>query len=503
VTICFDPASPRRFREFVARCFGLLFDDAKLGFLGDVLQWRAESRGTPADIYLAELEAGVAGEEMDFLAERLTVGETYFFRNRDQFRALSEIVLPDRMRARASSKKLSLLSAACASGEEPFTLAMVARETVPSPPWQVSIRAVDLNPAALKKAAGGRFSNWALRDTPPETQQKWFTRCGGDMILSDEIRTAVKFDRRNLAEENSDLWAVETYDVIFCRNVVMYFTPAAQQAVISRIARSLAPGGYLFLGHAETLRGLSQEFHLVHTHGTFYYQRKRGGEGATASHYADIEGLALRSAPVPVSTPTDVSWYETIGKASRRIEVLTQPPEPVAPLTPLPYRNLELAFELLQRERFADALELIHKMSPEADQDPDILLLRAALLVQAGKLAAAAEACRLLLAQDELNAGANYVLALCYEAASDSSAAVHHYRVASYLDPQFAMPLLHLGLLARRSGNLDEARAELQQALDLLKREDAARLLLFGGGFTRDSLIGLCAAELHASEANT
>ena len=504
MTVRFDPASPERFREAIARRFGLVFDDGKLGFLGDVLRRRTESRSTPVEVYLAELEAGVGSEETGLLAEELTVGETYFFRNGDQFRAFAEVVLAERMRANGSTRKLSLLSAGCSSGEEPFTLAMVARESAPNPPWQVSIRAVDVNPAALRKAASGRFTSWALRDTPMEMQQQWFTPIGRDMMLIDEIRRAVQFDLRNLADPDSDIWRPEAYDAIFCRNVIMYFTPAVQQAIIGRIANSLAPGGFLFLGHAETLRGLSQEFHLVHTHGTFYYQRKREGDEAPARHYVDIGALAPRVAPAPAAV--DVGWYEAIGKASRRIEVLArpaEPPEPAAPEAPLPQWSLGVALDLLQRERFAEALDLIHEMPPEAGQDPDVLLLRAMLLVQGGKLPLAAEVCRVLLARDELNAGANYVLALCFEGANDRSAAMHHYRVASYLDPQFAMPQLHLGLLSRRSGDLHAARGELEQALELLRREDASRLLLFGGGFTRDALIRLCEAELRASKVKT
>jgi chemotaxis protein methyltransferase CheR len=207
--------------------------------------------------------------------------------------------------------------------------------------------------------------------------------------------------------------------------------------------------------------------------------------------------LAPRAAPVP--PPLDLDWYEAIGRASLRIEVLARPVEPAEPeAAPLPAWNLGLALDLLQQERFAEALDLIHRMPEEAGEDPDVLLLRAILLAQSGKLPVAAEVCRSLLARDELNAGANYVLALCFEGASDREAATHHYRVASYLDPQFAMPQLHLGLLSRRSGDLGAARSELEQALDLLRREDASRLLLFGGGFTRDALIRLCKAELRA-----
>jgi chemotaxis protein methyltransferase CheR len=499
VTVRFDSASPEHFRETIAGCLGLRFDDAKLGFLADVLRRRADARGTAVEVYAAQIEAGAAGEELGLLAEELTVGETYFFRNGDQFRAFSEVVLRERMEARAATRTLSFLSAGCSSGEEPFTLAMVAHESVPSPPWQVSIRAVDLNPAALRKAASGRFTSWAVRETPPEMQRQWFTPHGREIVLSDKIRAAVKFDLRNLADANSDIWKPQAYDAIFCRNVIMYFTPAVQQAVVGCIARALVPGGYLFLGHAETLRGLSQEFHLVHTHGTFYYQRKREGDEAPARHYLDIGALAPRAAAPAVSDP---NWYEAIEKASRRVEILAQPAEPAAPAL-LPQWNLGVALDLLQREQFAEALELIHKMPPEAAHDLDVLLLQAMLLVQGGKLAAAAEVCRVLLTQDELNAGANYVLALCFEGVGDPKAAVHHYRIASYLDPQFAMPQLHLGLLARRAGNLDEARGQLQQALELLKREEASRLLLFGGGFTRDALIRLCQAELRTAEAKT
>jgi chemotaxis protein methyltransferase CheR len=199
----------------------------------------------------------------------------------------------------------------------------------------------------------------------------------------------------------------------------------------------------------------------------------------------------------------DVDWYEAIDRASRRVEVLTRPAEPGVPATLLPQWNLGVALDLLQRERFADALDLIHKMPPEAGLDPDVLLLQAMLFVQAGKLAAAAEVCRVLLTQDELNAGASYVLALCFEGVGDQAAAVHHYGVASYLDPQFAMPQLHLGLLSRRSGNVEQARRELQQALELLKREEPSRLILFGGGFTRDALTRLCEAELRSAEVKT
>ncbi len=443
--------------------------------------------------------------EAGTLAQELTVGETYFFRNGDQFRAF-EHILGERMQSRAASRRLAFLSAGCSSGEEAFSIAMLARATIPSPPWQVAIRAVDLNPAALRKAACGRFGSWSLRETPAHMLQQWFRPDGNDMVLSKDLRNSVQFDRRNLADPDSDIWQSETYDAIFCRNVIMYLTPATQQAVIGRLARSLVPGGYLFLGHAETLRGLSQDFHLVHTHNTFYYQRKSGGDIGAPLPY---RGAEIRSPYPATGTPmpagmADTSWYHAIGEASRRIEALTQPApaEPDMP-RPSPHWNLEIALDLFQRERFAEALQLIDRMPREASEDPDVLLLQALLFVQGGQPSAGAEICRTLLAQDELNAAANYVLALCFEGTGDSASAVVHYGIASHLDPLFAMPLLRRGVLARRSGNFAGAKHDLGLAQQLLQSEDTSRLLLFGGGFTRGALSKLCAFELEASMAQS
>jgi chemotaxis protein methyltransferase CheR len=161
---------------------------------------------------------------------------------------------------------------------------------------------------------------------------------------------------------------------------------------------------------------------------------------------------------------------------------------------------LQLALELLKQERFSDALDLMGRLPAESDKDPDVLLLRAALLTHSGRLADAEHASSLLLARDELNTGAHYLLALCRESAGDSQGALDHDQAAIYLDPGFAMPHLHLGLMARRAGDWDGARRELGQALALLKREEASRLLLFGGGFGREALIALCRAELLSAE---
>ncbi len=138
-----------RFRAVISRQIGLWFEDSKLGFLSEVLRRRLEELGRGND-YIGDLERQPSQDEFAALARELTVGETFFFRNIEQFHALAEVALPDRTSRQRTPKLLRLLSAGCSSGEEAYSMAIVARETIADPSWKVEIRAVDLNPNALK-----------------------------------------------------------------------------------------------------------------------------------------------------------------------------------------------------------------------------------------------------------------------------------------------------------------------------------------------------------------
>jgi len=498
-------AELERFRAAIVRQLGLWFDEGKSGFLLEVLHRRLEAGRAVAEAYLQKLETPADREELRELARELTIGETYFFRNYDQFRAFAEVALPA---ALARGGRPSLLSAGCASGEEPYSLAMLVRENPATANLAPLIRAIDVNPAALERAARARYSTWSLRETAPERQERWFLPDGRDLLLEPGIRAAVQFDEKNLTHDDADLWRAGAYDVVFCRNVLMYFSAEQASRAVARIARALRPGGHLFLGHAETLRGLSNEFLLCHTHETFYYQRK-GGTERRAPELFDAASTLPPLLGAAASGPSWASgWLDAVQRSSDRIRLLADQPgenreSAGAPPAAAPIRkaaDLGIALELLREERYAEALELLQALPREVARDADVLLLRAALLTHCGQLERAEETCRELLEIDELSAGSHYLLALCREGAGDRDGALSHDQVASYLDPAFVMPRLHLGLIARRAGDRATARKELGQALALLPREDASRLLLFGGGFSRDALIALCRAELNRFE---
>jgi chemotaxis protein methyltransferase CheR len=494
------------FRDVVAGRLGLQLDDGKLDLLEDVALERLAAQGDPPfEAYLARLAGGGDAEEVGAIAARLTVGETYFFRNRNDLDAFVHAVLPARVEARAGQRRLRILSAGCSSGEEPYTLAMLLRGVPALEGWDVRIHAVDVNPAAIARARAARYGEWSLRQTAPEARARFFHRERGGVRVVDEVRAMVELEERNLVADDPRFWRPGSLDVVFCRNVTMYLSPEVTRRVVGRIAGALVPGGYLFLGHAETLRGVSSAFHLCNTHGTFYYQVREGTEeGPRTTAPPAAREPAPEAAPAPLP---DGGWVEAIRRASERVAHLAAarpagtPPGAAAP-APTPWRQAPspaaVASELLRQERFGEALAALGTAALERETDRDALLLRAVLLTVSGDPREAERVCRRLLELDELNAEAHYVMALCREHARDLAGAASHDHYASYLDPTFAMPRLHLGLMASRAGERDAARRELARALVLLAAEEGSRILLLGGGFRREALVALCSAELRA-----
>ncbi|HEX7896837.1 MAG TPA: CheR family methyltransferase, partial [Planctomycetota bacterium] len=228
-----DAAAVQDLRDLAAREFGLRFGEEKHDFLADVLRQRLEALG----IASASAYAGRAGtpEELRELARLLTVPETFFFRGADQLRALQEHVLPERIRARAGTRELRLLSAGCAMGEEPYTLAMLLRDGFPElRDWKLSVQGMDLNPHLLKIAARARYSAWSLRETSPERRERCFRREGNEFVPLDPYRSLVTFRDVNLSKPAPDALPFGAFDVVFCRNVIMYFTPEVMKDVVER-----------------------------------------------------------------------------------------------------------------------------------------------------------------------------------------------------------------------------------------------------------------------------
>ena len=257
-----------------------------------------------ADAYLGVLEGERGGEELDRLAETLRVGETRFYRHAAHVSALQRVVVPELRVRRAEERKLRAWSAGCASGEEAYTLAILLGEGVPVE-WQIEVLGTDISEEAIATARAGVYDLAALENVPPPTRARSFVAGPrpGTARVAPAVAARVKFERRNLLEPVYP----RKLDVVLCRNVLIYFDAAAQKATVERLIESLAPGGYLFLGYAETLRGF-ERLEALRSDDGIVYRRELAPRAARAqrpSHPPPVRPRATPGAvpPPPVSAP--------------------------------------------------------------------------------------------------------------------------------------------------------------------------------------------------------
>jgi chemotaxis protein methyltransferase CheR len=194
--------------------------------------------------------------------EAMTTNETSFFRDHHPFSVFELEVIPELIARNAANRRLRIWSAGCSTGQELYSLAMILDRNFPElAAWDVTLVGTDLSNEVLARARAGRYSPLEVsRGLPPALQVEYFEQDGASYVLKEDLRSRCRFEQLNLAES----WPVEAFDVVLCRNVLIYFELAVRRAVLDRIRRALTPGGYLYLGTAETTVGLVDGFTAVH-----------------------------------------------------------------------------------------------------------------------------------------------------------------------------------------------------------------------------------------------
>jgi len=217
------------------------------------------------------LSTPLSRPQMEKLASHLTISETYFFRDRRLFTALETKILPALIQERRNStRQLRIWSAACASGEEPYSLALLLRSLVPDlDNWRVHLWATDINPRVLEKARAAVYGNWSFRSTPDSLRELQFDRLpDGRFRLRPEITRLPRFEYFNLVEDDpTQIWEAQHMDLILCRNVLMYFSLPVVERVVRRLHECLTPGGWLAVSPAELSQQVFRHFEAVEMDG--------------------------------------------------------------------------------------------------------------------------------------------------------------------------------------------------------------------------------------------
>jgi chemotaxis protein methyltransferase CheR len=253
------------FRELIyAECGVNIGIDKKL-FLESRMKKRMDELGikTGQDYYSLVTNVRTKFHELPTLLDALMICETSFFRNQAQFDLFKQVVLPEVVarKEQSGSRMLRLWSAGCSTGQEPYTAAMTLLESIKdADKWMLRVFASDLSFTALERAQNGIYRQDQMKGIGPLLMAKYFRQENGAYLINEAVKKCVMFDYHNLKNDNG----LRNLDIIFCRNVMIYFDKQEQARLVNRFANCLVPGGYLFIGHAESLQGLSNRFSMIH-----------------------------------------------------------------------------------------------------------------------------------------------------------------------------------------------------------------------------------------------
>jgi chemotaxis protein methyltransferase CheR len=275
-----------RIRDLVYQTCGIYHSEEKLYLLVAACKRRMNNgaRATTGKEYLELLNSAAhkAAESRELLNE-ITIGETCLFRSQPQLNALHNVILPEinQERAKIGLKKLKVWSAGCSTGEEPYTLAMFLMEEKEDllKDWVFEIHATDLNDRSIETARAGIYGDYALRNTPEVYKRKYFTAGEGTKLkVRDDLKARITFTRLNLNDDSRMLF-MKGMDLIFCCNVLIYFDMESKRRVVQHFFSNLLPNGCFFLGHAESLYQVNDQFRLVHLPAATLYRKVPAGVG--------------------------------------------------------------------------------------------------------------------------------------------------------------------------------------------------------------------------------
>ncbi len=397
-----------RLRDLLATAAGLVFEDSRRASLSAAVAERQRLTGMRDVAAYLDLACDPAGPERQSLLDEVTIQETHFFRNPPQMRALRTEVLPELVRAaRGRGRRLRIWSAGCSTGEEPYTVAMMLRELLPDlTGWDVRVLATDLSQTALRTARAGTYGERAVQLASPATRGRFLLPTeAGRYEVRREVRELVRFTHHNLV---LDPVPRESFDLILCRNVTIYFGRETTRALVRRLHGCLRDGGYLLLGHAETLWQVNDDFRLVAVGGdspSYVYRR-----------------------PAP-SSP--------MGQADRRTTFRPPAPRPPPPGSMPPGTEslgscpADAVRAVLAEGRHEQAARLARRAAAAEPMRPELHYLLGRALVELGRDAEALPALRRATYLEPAAGLAHFLLAGALARCGDARAAAREYQAAA------------------------------------------------------------------------
>lgn len=458
--------------DSVARHLGLHFPSERWPDLQRGVSAAAQEFGYQHDLgrYVEQLllPTLIQGRLENF-ARHLTVGETYFFREKRSLEVFERNIVPELIQTRrGSSKAIRIWSAGCATGEEPYSIAIMVNKLMAGlEKWNVEILATDLNSGSLQKAAEGIYGEWSFRGIPPSVRSAYFEPVvEGRWAINSAITKMVRFAQLNLMDDSFPPPSsfIAGLDVIFCRNVLMYFTPEGMRKVVRRLYSSLASDGWLIVSPTETSHELFTEFATVNFGDVILYRKSAPHSRETVTLPSVVYDESGSSPRLPEqefdnSELAIASVCSTVAKDQDH-GIHAENAVPLVPSLRQP--------AIHGTERDEDVQQIIETFPSQNSNDVQGMLLLARAGANQGNLAAALVWCDKAIAADKMFARAYYLRATILQEQGSLPEALFALKQTVYVEPRFVLGHFSLGNLALKQGELKESGKHFENVLLLL-----------------------------------
>ncbi len=452
------------FKALIKERIGLSFDDVKNAILEDGICKRMSARGikSPA-IYLSTL-VSEQGEFND-LVNLITINETYFFREHAHLKLLTERLVPERLADKSLNGKVRILSAGCSTGEEPYSivLALMEKYGIGINSF-ISVIGVDIDGAAIESAQKGIFGSHSFRGFPDDLKKKYFEECGRNCYrIKDFVRKKVEFRRLNLLSDSYPE-ELKMLDIIFYRNVSIYFEPEVQRGIFSNLASLLREDGCLFLSATETLSHNVGILSLVEMDGVFFFKKNRQQEIGCKTDDA-------RVAVEPCLSSKQIS-AKRLRRTTQGISCVIDYASAAAHKRSDTAALFDDALSLAKDKNYAEALQKIDAIADDDKSFVKAQMLKASILINMKDMKEAETACIRGIEADRWCLEGYLLLGLIYKMQDDYENSLKRFKEAIYIQSSFWPAHFYLAELYSSVGELQKACREYEITMRLLTKED-------------------------------
>lgn len=444
------------------------------------------------------LSTPLTQEMVETLSSFLTIGETSFLRDINIYNELEKHVLPELINSRRKTgKQIRIWNAGCSSGEEPYSIAILLHKMISDlKDWSISILATDINLRALKKAKEGIYNKWSFRGTPKWAKDGYFSKTKENSYkIMPYIKKMVSFSYHNLAKDPfpSLLNNTTAMDIIFCRNVIMYFHPLLIKKIIKCFYRSLLNKGWLLVSGSEGLYVHTSQFVTVNFPDTIFYRKDLLKSGTmeefqvktpVSIHDFDPEFFPEVPLPAPESPPLPV-WDVTT--KSRREQPKTEEVQ---------QKTYEEAMILYEQGSYPEVENILTEHLLQNHKDYKTMTLLAKTCSNQGKFSKAIEWCEKEITINKFNPGCYYLLALIFQEQGEIDEAIASLNRSIYLDPDYLLAHYTLGNIILRKGNFKKAEKHFNNALSVLNTYKEDDIIPESDGISTGRLIEIIKTKI-------